>query len=91
MFERLIVAAFATWRITSLVLREDGPFDALVHLRTALGRVAGLRALTTCLWCLSLWTGILCAALALSDGWWLLLPFALSGAAIWLEENRVQK
>jgi hypothetical protein len=80
--ERLFVAALATWRITSLLLREDGPFDIFVTWRSAVGRVRGLEPLTTCAWCLSLWVGTAVAIVMLSEAWLMLIPFALSTVAI---------
>ncbi len=83
--ERLIVALLATWRITSLLIRETGPFYAFVHWRTAVGRIPGLVALTTCVWCLSVWVGALVAVIGLTDYWLALIPFALSAGAILLD------
>lgn len=82
MLDRFLIAALATWRITSLLLREDGPFDLFVAYRSAVGRVRALEALTTCGWCLSVWVGALVGLVMLSDYWLLLIPFALSTCAI---------
>lgn len=85
--ERLIVAALACWRITSLLLKESGPFNVLVHWRTVIGRVPGLAALATCVWCLSLWVAIPVTLIALTDWWLALIPLALSAATIGFEER----
>ena len=51
---RFVVAALATWRITHLLVLEDGPADIIVRLRLRLGRsFAG--TLMDCFKCLSLW------------------------------------
>lgn len=84
--ERLLVGALATWRITSLLLREDGPFYAFTSYRTAISRIAALSPLATCVWCLSIWVGIGVTLVALTDAWLILIPFALSAATIGLEK-----
>lgn len=80
--ERLFVAALATWRITHLLMIEDGPFDVFTAFRTALGNVRALSPLLECIWCMSFWVGALVAVVVLSDWWFILLPFALSMAAV---------
>lgn len=84
--EVLLVAALSCWRITSLLIREDGPFDIFMHIRTLTGRIRGLEALTTCVWCLSFWIGAAVSAVAFTTYWWLLMPFALSAAAVGLDK-----
>lgn len=75
----LILLIMATWRISSLLTNEDGPFDILVFFRAHGGNVF------ECLFCVSVWIGILIAGLY----WYspglatlLCLPFALSAGAI---------
>ena len=34
---RLTIGILATWRVTHLIAREDGPWDAKSHLLTILG------------------------------------------------------
>ena len=34
---RLVLAVLATWRLTHLLAREDGPADLVVRLRARLG------------------------------------------------------
>jgi hypothetical protein len=81
--EKLIIAALACWRITSLFVYEDGPFAVFMHIRSLTLRVGGeLAKVISCPLCCSVWAGVATAALALSDYWWVLLPFALSAAAI---------
>jgi Protein of unknown function (DUF1360) len=51
---RFALAVLATWRVTHLLGREDGPFDLVVRLRLRLG--AGFAGkLLDCFYCLSLW------------------------------------
>jgi hypothetical protein len=76
---RFAVAALATWRVTHLLAEEDGPFDAIVRARAALGASQAGR-LMDCFDCLSLWVAApLAPRRAGRDrvvGW-----LALSGAA----------
>jgi hypothetical protein len=97
--EEIAILALATWRISSLLVREDGPFYLFMRLRHKVGvrydklsqpyatnEVA--RGLL-CLWCTSVWVGI---ALALCFLLWpqavvgLSLPFALSAVAVLVDE-----
>ena len=82
-----VLALLATWRVTHLISREDGPGDVLVTLRLRLG-TGLLGQLMDCFNCLSLWVAaplafvvgrnVLESALA-----WL----ALSGGACLLERT----
>jgi hypothetical protein len=82
---RLCLGALATWRVTHLLVAEDGPADAVVRLRARAGDgLAG--QLMDCFYCMSAWTA-LPAAVAVAPRrrdvplTWL----ALSGAACLLE------
>ena len=86
----LLIATLATWRLSHLVAHEDGPFDAVVRLRTRAGDNAWGR-LMDCPYCLSLW-------FALPGAGWLLHAYggtwadatefwlAISGAACVIEK-----
>jgi hypothetical protein len=81
-FYWLTIGALAVWRITHMLAHEDGPWEVVLHLRQAAG--SGLIAsVMDCFNCLSVWVA-LPFAFALADGWgeFILLWFALSGAAI---------
>lgn len=94
---KLLIAALATWRLTDLLVIEDGPLNAFARLRYAAGiryddysqpradTLAGQALL--CPRCTSVWVGLaLTVALALhARAVWLLLPFGLSAVAIALE------
>ncbi len=88
--EWLVAGVLAVWRITHLLALEDGPFDAVLRLRRALGNRA-LGRLMDCFYCLSLWVALLAALgiAALSNtptvGATLLLWPALSGGALLLQ------
>ena len=90
---RFGLAALATWRVTHLLVNEDGPADVIVRVREKLGD-SQLGALMDCFQCASMWVALpfaLFAAKKPADravAW-----LALSGAACLLEnmtsnENR---
>ena len=82
---RFVLAVLATWRITHLLAREDGPADLIVRLRARLGHgVFG--KLMDCFYCLSVWVAAPLAFHVSRKPVDLLLTWlALSGAACLLE------
>lgn len=82
----LTLAVFAIWRVTHLLAKEDGPWDAIVAVRLRLGN-GFLGSLMDCFYCLSLWIAAPVAYMLMS-GWreWPLLWLGLSGAACLLEQ-----
>jgi uncharacterized protein DUF1360 len=80
---RLVIAALATWRVTHLLAKEDGPFDAVARLRSALGKAGRV---LDCFYCVSLWVSAPIALLVTdSVSAWVLAWLALSGAACLLD------
>lgn len=87
----LLVLVLVTWRLSSLIVYEDGPLDVFARVRRAAGvdqpgELTNLAKGLSCLWCVSVWVGAV-VALAFIQYWdgtvfRLLLPFALSGGAI---------
>lgn len=75
-----VVAVLATWRITYLLAREDGPGAVLARFRARLR--PPWAELMDCFHCLSLWVAAP-IALAVAPSWWNwpLIWLALSGAA----------
>jgi hypothetical protein len=87
MWLRFVMAALATWRVTHLIVYEDGPWDVIARLRRRAG--AGFFGkLMDCFYCTSLWVAA-AAALAIESTPrdWVLVWLAISGAACLL--NRV--
>ena len=82
---RFVCAILATWRLTHLLVAEDGPGDIVVRIRARLGDSVAGRAMD-CFYCLSVW---IAAPIALfvstSPISWLVTWLALSGAACLLE------
>ncbi len=80
-----VLAILATWRVTHLLAREDGPADLLTRLRARLGGSLAGR-LMDCFHCLSLWVAApLAFVVARKPLDWLLAWLALSGASCLLE------
>lgn len=81
-----IIAMLATWRISVMLTREEGPFQIVVVARSILYKIKGLSALADCLFCASIWIGLFAAITMLIPyvRWWL-VPFALSGGAILID------
>ncbi len=79
-----MLGGLATWRLSHLLVAEDGPLDAVVRLRTAVDRTP-LAGVLDCFGCTSLWTGTAVASVALRGRAGpvdtLLAGTALSGAA----------
>jgi hypothetical protein len=81
-----VLCALATWRLTHLVVEEDGPFDLIVRVRAWLGDSQGGRAMD-CFYCSSLWLAAPLALLVSSDAEdWAVSWLALSGAACLLQQ-----
>ena len=82
---RFVPAVLATWRVTHLLAREDGPADLIFRFRARLGQTLAGK-LMDCFNCLSLW---IAAPLALfitrQPIDWLLVWLALSGSACLIE------
>lgn len=82
---RFGVAALATWRVTNLLVREDGPAEAVARLRESLGP-SQLGAMMDCFKCCSIWVAIpfaLFAARGTRDR--VVTALALSGCACLLD------
>jgi hypothetical protein len=82
---RFVLAVLATWRMTYLLAREDGPADLIVRFRRRLGSGFAGR-LMDCFYCLSLWVAApLSAWVARNAADAAVAWLALSGAACLLE------
>ena len=94
-----LVFALATWRISSLLVEEEGPFCILDRLRIAVGiawdensDVYGKNVVAEiflCVWCMSMWVGValtIAYVLAPTETFYIMLPFALSAVAAIINE-----
>lgn len=86
------VAILAIWRITSLLVKEDGPLDMFARFRDLAGvrydeysQCTGnpLAKGLCCFWCASIWVAI--PSVLLGFQWYDI--FALSAGAILIEEG----
>lgn len=92
--EIFLIAALAVWRLTHLLVAEDGPWRLVVRLRRRAGD-GFWGELLDCFYCLSVWIAapfaLLFAVPGHEAGWparglaWFLAWLALSAAAILLE------
>lgn len=82
---RFALAALATWRVTHLLAREDGPGGIVVALRARAGS-GPVGELMDCFYCLSVWVAApFGLALGRRRGEAPLAWLALSGAACLIE------
>jgi len=79
----ILVLALATWRLSSLFARESGPGDMFGNLRDKAPE--GIKDGLECMWCNSVWVGMLVGLLYFVGVHWILLPFALSALTIMVE------
>jgi len=95
----VVILSLATWRISSLLVDEDGPFEIFMKLRNlvgvkfdAEGYVYGSNELSkqfVCLWCMSLWVGILLSIIYFLLPWtiYVFMGFAFSTVSIWIDRR----
>lgn len=80
-----LIGALAVWRVSALLVREDGPYDLIARLRRASRNTMAGRALE-CFYCTSLWIAAPAASWLVGATWrWVVVWLALSGAACLLE------
>ena len=91
----LLLVGLSTWRVSSLLIREDGPWSIFNRLRAWAGvyrpgEVTPLAELFSCVWCVSVWVAcihtLIAWAFGLTEGSALyFLLFASSAIAITLD------
>ena len=95
----LLVLGLATWRISSLLVSEEGPFGILVKFRYIIGirydelsNPVGTNVIAdlfTCVWCASVWIGLFFAILWFINhdlAFIVSFPFALSSVAVIIDQ-----
>jgi hypothetical protein len=83
---RYVLCTLATWRLTHLIVAEDGPWDIVVRLRARLGESPAGRAMD-CFYCSSIWLALPFAFVIGRDVPGFLVSWlAISGAASLLEQ-----
>lgn len=88
---RFAILALATWRLSSLLVNEDGPFKVFYRLRTRAGvykqgELSQVAELFTCIWCMSIWVAALLSQVRRLPS----QALALSAAAIFLDLLRAK-
>lgn len=94
-----LLLILATWRLTSLLVQEDGPLDIFVKVRKYIGVetnaynvLVGQNVIAkafTCIWCMSIWVGFLASFFSeysVNVGWFIVSWFAISTGAILFDE-----
>jgi hypothetical protein len=88
---RFLLGVLATWRVTHLLVEEDGPGDLVVRLRQRVGE-GWIGSALDCFYCLSIWTAApVAVAVARRPREAPLTWLALSGAACLLERATTEK
>ena len=77
-----LVSILATWRLTSLLVYEDGP-EGVFYIARAVSDA--LNGPLRCFWCSSVWTAAFVAFMVGGRKGWLVRALALSGGAIVLD------
>jgi hypothetical protein len=98
-FELIIYSLFV-WRVSSLLSREEGPYDLLERFRFRIGvrydensqryGTTMISKAVLCLWCISVWVALLVSPLmsnSVNFHSYFINALALSAAAILVEEN----
>lgn len=85
---------FASWRLSNLLVEEEGPGNIFVKIRKVMGvyydeysqkqTTGWLGDLFSCVWCMSVWVSFILVSL---DKWrffhqYLVLPLGLSGMVV---------
>jgi len=100
---KIVLAAFAAYRLTGLLIDDDGPFRIFAIVREWIVKQTtiapygqrepwlSLYGLVTCHLCLGVWMAALCAGLVMADnaiGNGFLLVFGIAGAQALLSKVR---
>ena len=91
-----LILALATWRLSNLLVNEDGPGNMFARLRNLAGVQDGtdtqpnaIAGVFACIWCMSVWVGALFGMGWLAWGnaaMWVALPLALSTVTIAMDK-----
>lgn len=82
----LILCILATWRLSHLIVAEDGPWEIIVKIRTLFGDSMAGKAMD-CFYCTSIWIAIPFTFLISNNILsWIICWLAISGGAALLEQ-----
>ena len=95
----ILSLGLGAWRLSSLLVTEEGPFGILAKFRSFIGvrydelskpySTNVIADIFTCIWCASMWIGIFFSVIYYINAHFaimLSLPFAISAVAIVLEK-----
>lgn len=95
----MLFIAVAVWRLSYMIVEEDGPYAVFINLRQWVGaddegdhpnpHMQLLRGILECIYCASVWIGIFFAVVYVIQpvvALYIAIPFALSGLAIFLDK-----
>lgn len=80
---QIAIIALAAWRLSSLIARESGPNGVLDEWRDRLPD--NVRDGVECIWCNSVWIGVLATVIYVAGLWYVTLPLSVSAVVILLE------
>ena len=75
-----VLAVLATWRISYMIAREDGPFDIFSIIRDKVGQEKWYGRGLHCVLCISFWLSLPAALIAGMP--WLIGWFGVAGAIV---------
>lgn len=94
-----VVFGLATWRLSSLLVDERGPWDLFLRFRKLVGIEHDddgkatiipdgfFPGVLSCVWCASMWVGMFWTCVSLWDhGYFVAIPFALSAISIFFNK-----
>ena len=92
----LIIGSFVTWRVSNILIRENGPLAIFARLRAYLAEnqhgIGGLYDLFSCISCLSIYIGAVTAlALAGDTLEWILYSLSFSAITVIIERLMSKK
>lgn len=96
---QMIIIGIAVWRLSYMLVEEEGPYEIFTRLRNWLGtdvdedhrnqHLNTLRGILECIYCISVWLGFFFVAVYVISplaAMYIALPFALSAIAIFLDK-----
>lgn len=93
MFYGLLINALATWRVSHMLVHEDGPYEVFKNLRKGMGFeydidgdiiIQPTGSIFSCIYCMSVWV----APIFMVAPAWISKLFAVSALAVILHEIR---
>lgn len=86
----LLIGSLATWRVSHMIAKENGPLAIFARFRAYLAknqkRIGGLFDMVSCIQCLSVYIGAVAAPWAAGGPLeWILYTFAFSALSVILE------